>query len=209
MTARRRGHAMRVRPPVLGLTGSIGMGKSAVAKMFRAQGVPVFDADEAVHVLQRADSPLIPIIEAQFPGTTGPSGVDRAALGKAVFGNREALAALEGIMHPAVGRMRAEFLRRHRSRPLVVLDIPLLFETRADRKLPLVAVVSATAWQQRQRVLARPGMTAQRFRAIRALQTPDAEKRARADIVIPTGGSKSRTRRAVAAIVACFNRTGA
>ncbi|HUQ13648.1 MAG TPA: dephospho-CoA kinase [Novosphingobium sp.] len=191
-----------MRPFVLGLTGSIGMGKSAVAAMFEALGVPVFDADAAVRALQGPGGALLARIEAAFPGSTGPDGVDRAALGARVFGNAEALARLEGIVHPAVGAMRAEFLAAHAAAPLVVFDIPLLFEKTGAHGIDAVAVVSAPAEVQRARVLARPGMTADKFDKILALQVPDAEKRARADVVIDTGTTLAETRREVAALVA-------
>lgn len=188
----------------IGLTGSIGMGKSAVSKMFVRAGVPVFDADAAVHGLQGPDGVLLPAIEARFPGTTGKAGVDRQKLGAAVFGKPDELKALERIVHPAVGRMRSRWLRKHRSRPLIVLDIPLLFETRGERKVDIVAVVSAPAWKQRRRVLARPGMTLAKFRRILKLQTPDAEKLRRADFVIPTGCLKTETEAHIRRLVACL-----
>lgn len=188
----------------IGLTGSIGMGKSAVSKMFARAGVPVFDADAAVHILQGPGGLLLPAIEKRFPGSTGPKGVDRQKLGAAVFGKPEELKALERIVHPAVGRMRGKWLKKHRSRPIIVLDIPLLFETRGERKVDIVAVVSAPAWKQRKRVLARPGMTAARFRRILKLQTPDAEKRRRADFVIPTGCLKTETEARIRRLVACL-----
>jgi dephospho-CoA kinase len=189
---------------ILGLTGSIGMGKSAVTAMFRRAGVPVFDADAAVHVLQGPGGALLPAIEARFPGTTGPAGVDRAKLGAAVFGRPDELKALERIVHPAVATMRARWLTRHRSKPVVVLDIPLLFEKKGWKALDGVVVVSAPAWMQRKRVLARPGMTSGKFRRILALQTPDAEKRRRADYVITTGCLKHETEAQVRRLVACL-----
>ncbi|MEY4269680.1 MAG: hypothetical protein RLZZ58_896 [Pseudomonadota bacterium] len=192
------------RPFILGLTGSIGMGKSAVAKMFEAEGVPVFDADACVHALQGPGGRLVAAIERRFPGTTGPGGVDRAKLGAIVLGNRAELAALEHIVHPAVARERHLFLRRHAARALVVLDIPLLFEKKGWKSVGAIAVVSAPPWVQRRRVLTRPGMSAAKYRAILRLQVPDHIKRARADFVIPTGHLKSRTREQVRAIVSCF-----
>jgi len=186
----------------LGLTGSIGMGKSTVARMFEGEGVPVFDADAAVHRLQGPQGALVAAIEARFPGTTGASGVDRTLLSEAVLGDKAALRRLEALIHPAVAAEREAFLAAHRAAPLVVLDIPLLFEKGGWDKVDRIAVVSAPADVQRARVLARPGMTAARFAQILALQTPDAEKRARADFVIPTGGSLAATRAAVRAIVA-------
>ncbi|WP_298400012.1 dephospho-CoA kinase [Sphingobium sp.] len=195
---------------VYGLTGSIGMGKSAVAAMFRKAGVPLFDADAEVHRLQGPGGGLLPAIEARFPGTTGAKGVDRAKLGAAVFGNQQERKALEAIVHPAVRRARGRFLQRHRSRPFVILDIPLLFESKAQKKgLAGVIVVSAPAWKQRKRVLARPGMTAAKFRQIVHLQTPDAEKRARADYIIDTGATFTATRAQVRRLVACLGaKTG-
>ena len=189
------------RPKILGLTGSIGMGKSTVAAMLRELGVPVFDADAAVHVLQGPGGALLPAIEAAFPGTTGATGVDRPKLGAAVFGNRDELARLEAIVHPAVAEMRKAFLADNADRPLVVFDIPLLFEKGGNHGLDAVAVVSAPAEAQRTRVLARPGMTVEKFEQILALQVPDAEKRARADFVIDTGIDLASTRAAVERLV--------
>ena len=190
------------RPLIIGLTGSIGMGKSTVAMMFEAEGVPVFDADAAVHALQGPQGALLPAIEAAFPGTTGPRGVDRAALGAQVFGDDAALARLEAIVHPAVAEMRQTFLLEHAGQPLVVFDIPLLFEKGGESRVDAVVVVSAPADVQRARVLARPGMTAEKFAQILARQTPDAEKRARADYVIENHGSLADTQAQVAALVA-------
>lgn len=189
---------------VIGLTGSIGMGKSAVATMLRRLHVPVFDADAAVHVLQGPGGALLPAIEARFPGTTGPTGVDRAALGQRVLGDTSALRALEAIVHPAVGAMRAAFLRRHRSRPLVVLDIPLLFETGGDRAMDVTIVVSAPFVVQRHRVLARKGMSEGKFRSILARQVPDHVKRRRAGYVIETARPKWRTFVELRSLVACL-----
>ncbi len=189
---------------VIGLTGSIGMGKSAVTQMFRKLGVPVFDADAAVHSLQGTGGLLVNAIEARFPGTTGPKGVDRQVLGAAVFGKPDELRALEAIIHPAVGRMRSRWLKRYRSRPLVVLDIPLLFETRGEKRVDVVVTVSAPGWMQRKRVLARPGMSAAKFKRIRKLQTPDREKRRRAHHVIETGRLRHHTAQRVRALVTCL-----
>jgi dephospho-CoA kinase len=188
----------------LGLTGSIGMGKSTVAAMFEDLGVPVFDADAAVHRLQGEGGRLVAAIEAMFPDTTGPKGVDRTLLGEAVLSDPRALKQLEALVHPAVGEERAAFLAHHKDAPLVVFDVPLLFETGGESRVDKVAVVSAPAEIQRARVLARPGMTEARLDAILARQMPDAEKRARADFVIPTGGTIAETRAAVAAILACL-----
>ncbi|HPZ45757.1 MAG TPA: dephospho-CoA kinase [Novosphingobium sp.] len=189
------------RPYILGLTGSIGMGKSAVAAMFQGLGVPVFDADAAVHELQGPDGALLEPIERAFPGTTGPLGVDRQKLGAAVFGNPEALARLEAIVHPEVGEMRRAFLAENAGQPLIVFDIPLLYEKTGQHGLDAVVVVSAPAEMQRQRVLARPGMTEEKFERILALQVPDAEKRRLADHVIDTGTSLAETRHAVQRLV--------
>lgn len=193
------------RPRILGLTGSIAMGKSTVAGMLRDLGVPVFDADAAVHELQGPNGALLPAIEAAFPGTTGPQGVDRAKLGAAVFADREKLARLEAIVHPAVGAMRRDFMTSHADKPLVVFDIPLLYEKGHAEGLDAVAVVSAPAELQRQRVLARPGMTVEKFQQILALQVPDAEKRARADFVIDTGTTLAETRDQVIRLVATLS----
>ncbi|PCG13723.1 MULTISPECIES: dephospho-CoA kinase [Sphingomonas] len=191
------------RPVLLGLTGSIGMGKSTVAQMFADEGVPVFDADAAVHRLQGPGGAVVAAIEARFPGTTGANGVDRAALGAAVLGDDAAMKALEAIVHPAVGAERAAFLARHAAAPLVVFDVPLLFETGGDRGVDKVAVVSAAPDVQRTRTLARPGMTAAKFDAMLARQLPDADKRARADWVIPTDVPLDETRAAVRRVIAC------
>lgn len=185
----------------MGLTGSIGMGKSAVALMLREMGVPVFDADAAVHQLQGPRGPLLPAIEAAFPGTTGPEGVKRQDLGARVFGDADALRRLEAIVHPAVARMREAFMIEHMGEPLVVFDIPLLFEKGHGKDLDAVMVVSAPAEVQRQRVLARPGMTVEKFAHILSLQVPDAEKRARADHVIDTGLTLAETEGQVAELV--------
>ena len=190
-----------IKPFILGLTGSIGMGKSAVAAMFRGLGVPVFDADAAVHELQGPDGAVVPAIEAAFPGTTGPGGVDRQKLGAAVFGDAAALGRLESIVHPVVGEMRKAFIAEHADAPLIVFDIPLLYEKGSEASVDAVVVVSAPAEVQRQRVLARPGMSAEKFARILALQVPDAEKRTRADFVLDTGTSLAETRHAVAELV--------
>lgn len=194
------------RPLLLGLTGSIGMGKSTVASMFHELGVPVFDADAEVHRLQGPGGALLPAIERAFPGSTGVDGVDRAALGKAVFDDPAALKRLEAIVHPAVAAARAAFLEAHVDAPVVLLDIPLLFEAGGWRDVDRTVVVSAPAEVQRERVMARPGMTSERFEAILSKQMPDAEKRARADHVISTGGTLAETRAAVAALLACLSR---
>ena len=187
---------------VLGLTGSIGMGKSTVAAMFRKEGVPVFDADAEVRKMQGPGGPLLAAIESLHPGTTGAQGVDRPALGKAVLGDKTALRRLERLIHPEVEKKRQAFLRRHRARPLVVVDVPLLFEKGGWRRVDLTAVVSAPAWKQGKRVLERPGMSWSRLNQVRDLQLGDAAKRRRADFVIPTGGSLQQTGDAVRRIIA-------
>lgn len=189
---------------VVGLTGSIGMGKSTVAKMFAEEGVPVFDADAVVHRLQGPEGALVQEIERHFPGSTGTGGVNRTALAEAVLGQPEALSRLEALVHPAVAAERARFLSMYRDAPLVLLDIPLLFEKGGAESVDRIAVVSAPAERQRARVLARPGMTPERFAQILALQMPDAEKRARADFIIPTGGALDETLAAVRSIIACL-----
>lgn len=187
----------------LGLTGSIGMGKSTVAAMFAARGVPVFDADAAVHRLQGPGGRLVAEIEAAFPGTTGDAGVDRQALGKAVLNDTVALRRLEAIVHPAVGVERAAFLRDHRDAAIIVFDVPLLFETGGERGVDRIVVVDAPADIQRARVLGRPGMSPEKLAAILSRQMPNAEKVARADFVIPTGGTLEETAAAVDAVIAC------
>jgi dephospho-CoA kinase len=166
--------------------------------------VPVFDADAAVHRLQGAGGRLVAAIEAAFPDTTGAQGVDRTALAEAVLADPAALKRLEALVHPAVAEERAAFLRSHADAPIVLLDVPLLFETGGTGAVDKVAVVSAPQEIQRARVLARPGMTAQRLDAILARQLPDADKRARADFVIPTGGPIAATEAAVDDVIACL-----
>jgi dephospho-CoA kinase len=194
------------RPFILGLTGSIGMGKSTVAAMFEAAGVPVFDADAQVRRLQGPGGALLPAIEAAFPGSTGAEGVLRDKLGTLVFADAKALARLEAIVHPAVAAERHAFMIEHSGQPLVVFDIPLLFEKGGWQSVDAVAVVSAPAAVQRQRVLARPGMTPEKFAHILSLQVPDAEKRDRATYVIDTGTSIRRTEDEVRALIARLTR---
>ena len=189
------------KPLIIGLTGSIGMGKSPVAGMFADENVPVFDADAAVHDLQKAGGALVPVIELAFPGTSGADGVDRKALGAAVFGDRERLALLESIIHPAVAERRKLFLALHQDADMILFDIPLLFEKGGQAGVDVVVVVSASAAVQRERVLARPNMTAEKFEHILALQMNDAEKRARADHIIDTGQDIAETRADVQALV--------
>lgn len=190
------------KPIIIGLTGSIGMGKSTVAAMFADAGIPVFDADAAVRAMQGPGGELISAIEAAFPGSTGPEGVDRDRLGHQVFADNEALTRLEAIVHPAVAAKRAAFLEQHADKRAVVFDIPLLFERGGHESVDLVVVVSAPEAVQRARVLARPGMTEQKFAHIFGLQLHDSQKRARADHVIDTGTSLPETRAQVAALIA-------
>lgn len=189
------------KPLIIGLTGSIGMGKSTVAAMFEAAGVPVFDADAEVRAMQGPGGELVAAIEEAFPGSTDETGVLRDKLGQHVFGDPQALGQLEAIVHPAVAARREVFLLEHFGAPFVVFDIPLLFEKGGHASVDRVVVVSAPAEVQRQRVLARPGMTAEKFAHILSLQTPDAEKRERAHHVINTGRSLAETEEEVLALI--------
>lgn len=186
----------------IALTGSIGMGKSTVAAMFGKRGVPVFDADAVVRQLQGAGGALVAAIEQRFPGTTRDGAVVREVLAAAVLGQPAELAALEALVHPAVQAERERFIAAHPDAPVLLFDIPLLFETGGERAFDRVVVVSAPLELQRARVLARPGMTDSKLAAILARQTPDAERRARADSVIDTGTSLAETEAQVAAILA-------
>lgn len=192
------------RPFILGLTGSIGMGKSTVAQMFAAEGVPVFDADATVHELQGSGGALVEAIEAAFPGTTGAQGIDRTVLREAVFGDEAAFTRLEALVHPAVARERDAFLAANAGAPIVMLDVPLLFEAGGWAAVDKIVVVSAPSEIQRARVLARPGMTVERFESILARQLSDADKRARADFVISTGGPLEQTRAQVRNVLTCL-----
>ena len=186
---------------IIGLTGSIGMGKSTVAAMFERLGVPVFDADAAVRRVQGPGGRALAAIEAAFPGTTHAGGLHREQLGAHVFGNGAALKRLEGILHPLVAEAQSSFLGAHRLKPAVVLDVPLLFEKGGWKRCHLSIVVSAPARVQCARVLARPGMTREKFAGILKSQMPDREKRALADIVIETGRGRRHTWLAVQRIV--------
>ncbi len=188
-------------PQIIGLTGSIGMGKSTVAAMFADHNVPVFDADAQVRLMQGPDGELLDQIEAAFPGSTGPEGVKRDQLGRLVFGNREALARLEAIIHPAVAQKRAQFLQDHGHKDLILFDIPLLFENGGDKSVDIIVVVSAPAEVQRERVLARKDMSEEKFNHILGLQLDDAQKRARADHIIDTGVSLEETKAQVARLI--------
>jgi len=187
---------------VLGLTGSIGMGKSTTAKMFAEEGVPVHDSDEAVHRLYAGEA--APLVEAAFPGTVIEGRVDRERLSRHVIGNAQAIRRLEEIVHPLVRADAGQFLERHRAAgaPLAVLDIPLLFETGGRGRVDKVVVVTASPELQRERVLARPGMTAEKFEAILARQVPDADKRRQADFVIDTGDGMEAAREQVRRVIA-------
>lgn len=187
---------------ILGLTGSIGMGKTTAANMFADAGVPVYSADDAVHRLYAGRA--APLIEAAFPGTVVDGTVDRAKLSAAVLGKPEALKRLESIIHPLVHEEEASFLDQARAdgADIALIDIPLLFETGGESRVDKVAVVSAPADIQRERVLARPGMTDEKFAAILARQMPDAEKRARADFIIDSSGDFEETRAQINAIIA-------
>ncbi len=189
---------------VLGLTGSIGMGKSATAAMFRARGVPVHDADATVHELYRGEA--APLIEAAFPGTTQDGAVDRTLLSARVLGDDEAMRRLEALVHPLVRAAEIAFVRRavEARVPLVVLDVPLLMERDADLRCDAVLVVTADPAVQKARVLARPGMTEERFAAILARQIPDSEKRRRAHVVIDTGRGFEAAERGVEALIRSF-----
>jgi dephospho-CoA kinase len=186
---------------VLGLTGSLGMGKSTTAQLFADEGVPVFDADAAVHRLYQGAA--APLIEQAFPGTTAGGRVDRARLAERVVGNAEALNKLESIVHPLVRAAQKEFLAAaaRTGAAVAVLDIPLLFETGGEQRVDKVVVVSAPEAVQRERVLARPGMTEEKFAAMIRRQMPDSERRRRADFVVDTGHGIEPAREQVRAIL--------
>jgi dephospho-CoA kinase len=189
---------------VLGLTGSVGMGKSTAAAMFRSLGVPVHDADTEVHRLLAPHGAAVAAVAQAFPeAQAGDGGIDRARLARRVFGELAALQRLEHILHPLVRRTSERFLRAARARrvPLVVLDVPLLFETGGERRCDKIVVVSAPAYLQRARVMARPGMTAERFEAMLRKQMPDSEKRRRADFVVPSGLGRAVTFRRLLRLV--------
>jgi dephospho-CoA kinase len=196
---------------VLGLTGSIGMGKSTAAAMLRRLGVPLFDADLAVHRLLGSSGAAVPAVSAAFPGVaTAAGGIDRVLLGQRVFSDPAALRRLEEILHPMVAAEEKRFLARllTRREPLAVLDIPLLFETGAERRCDYVLVVSAPALVQRQRVMRRPGMTEIRLAAILKKQMTDYRKRQRADFVVPTGAGRGLTLRRLKSIVRLLRKRG-
>jgi dephospho-CoA kinase len=191
---------------ILGLTGSVGMGKSVTARFFAEEGVPVHDADAVVHRLYEGEA--VTAIEAAFPGTTADGKVDRAKLGARVLGDTAALKRLEAIVHPLVHEAERRLLAdaKTRGEKVAVLDIPLLFETGGDERVDAVVVVSAPAQVQRARVLERPGMTVEKLEAILAKQMPDAEKRRRADFVVDTSKGFDAARAEVRAILAAVAR---
>ena len=191
---------------VVGLTGSIGMGKSTTAQMFADAGAPVYDADAEVRRLYAPGGAAVPLIEAAFPGVVQGGGVDRGLLAERVLGDSEALARLNGLVWPLMGAARAEFFERARAADadVVVLDIPLLLETGGEKNVDAVVVVSAPAETQRVRVLARPGMSPAKFEAILAAQMPDADKCARAHFVVDTSQGIAPARRQVDAIMAAL-----
>lgn len=191
---------------ILGLTGSIGMGKSTTSKMFAEEGLPVYDADAAVHDLYAKDGAAVEAIAALVPGVVKDGAVDRDVLRKAVFDDDALLAKIEGAVHPLLSQSRKTFFSDNRKAPIVLLDIPLLFETGGDKKMHKVVVVTAPPEVQRERVLARPDMTDERFEAILAKQVPDAEKRERADFVIDTGDGIDAARMAVSVILTMLRK---
>lgn len=184
----------RPKPLIIGLTGSIAMGKSTVGQMFVELGVPLFDADQAVHQLQGPGGALVDEIETAFPGSTTAGAVDRQKLGAMVLGDPAALARLEQLIHPAVAQMRQQFLSDHRDAAMIIFDIPLLFEKAGEKNIDHIVVVSTTADDQKRRALARLGMSEEKFARIIALQMPDSEKRQRADTIIDTSRSLDETR---------------
>jgi dephospho-CoA kinase len=187
---------------IIGLTGSIGMGKSTTMQLFAEQGVPVYDADAAVHAVYAGEA--VPVVEAAFPGTTADGKVDRQKLSARVLGNPDALKQLEQIVHPMLGAHRQQFLAgaEKSGAPVAVLDVPLLFETGGEKRVDAVVVVSAPAEMQRARVLARENMTQEKLDAILARQTPDAEKRRRADFVVDTSSGLDPVRAQIRDILA-------
>lgn len=188
----------------IALTGSIGMGKSTVARMFERAGIPVFDADAQVRALQGRGGALVGRIGERFPGTVTAGSLDRDKLRELVLEDPERLAALEAIVHPAVREAREAFIAGNRGARALLFEIPLLFETGGDKEFDKVVVVSAPVEVQRARVLARPEMTEDKLRAILERQMPDAEKRRRADFLIDTSGDLSTTENQVARIIACL-----
>ncbi len=194
---------MAKKPLIIGLTGSIGMGKSTAAKILRQFGLPVHNADAVVHDLLRRGGAAVKPVAKLFPESLKNGGIDRAILGQSVFNDTSRLRKLEAILHPLVQKSEKKLLQSARAQglPAIVLEIPLLFETGSDSRCDVTICVSAPAFIQRARVLARPGMTLKKFRAIRALQMSDADKRRRADFIVPTGEGVAVTRKALRLII--------
>ncbi len=188
---------------IVGLTGSIAMGKSETAKMFESLGVPVFDADRAVHMLYARNGGAVESVQSRFPSAIKDAAVDRAELAKLVLNDKAALAELESIVHPLVHRERQKFIEgaQEAGQPIVVLDIPLLFETKAQDQVDKIVVVSAPEDIQRQRALERPGMTSEKFEAILQKQIPDCEKRKQADFIVDSSNGLAAARAQVVDIV--------
>ena len=193
---------------ILGLTGSIGMGKTSAANQLRSLGIPVYDADDAVHRLLRKGGAAVPLVDKAFPGVVFGGVVERTRLGARVFGDAQALKTLENILHPLVRAEERQFLKRanRQGKKIVALDIPLLFETHGEKRVDAVAVVTCPAFLQEQRVMARHGMTHGKLEVIRDRQMSDSEKRRRADFIIPTGSGRRRTLRMLQAAVATLRR---
>lgn len=193
----------------IALTGSIGMGKSTVAAMFAEAGIPLFDADAEVRRMQGYGGALVEEIGRRFPGAMVDGAIDRDRLAASVLADRDELAALEFIVHPAVMKARERFIDEHRGAPALLFEIPLLYETHGEGAFDKVVVVSAPPQVQRERVMGREGMTAEKFDQLLARQLPDEDKRERADFVVDTGGSLEETRAQVERILACLGLSGA
>ncbi|MBL4801934.1 MAG: dephospho-CoA kinase [Emcibacter sp.] len=193
---------------VIGLTGSIGMGKSETAKMFQRADVPVFDSDGAVHGLMAKDGPAVDRVEAAFPGVKGVDGIDRKVLGAKVFGDGAALKKLEAILHPMVSEQRQEFFEQMvlNGHDMVVMDVPLLFETGGEQRCDYTVVVSAPGAVQRERVLARPHMSPQKFEDILTKQMPDSEKRQQADFIVQSDQGIAYAEQQVGQIIATIRK---
>jgi dephospho-CoA kinase len=193
---------------ILGLTGSIGMGKSTAARMLRRLGIPLYDSDAEVHKLLGRGGQAVPLVEAAFPGVVKDGAVDRPALGARVFGRPQELKKLESIIHPMVRRVETRFVRRMAARRarLIVFDIPLLFETRGDLRCDASLVVSAPRFLQEARVLARAGMTREKLAGVLARQAPDIEKRRSADYVVPSGLGRALTLRRLRRVVSLLKK---
>jgi len=188
---------------IVGLTGSIGMGKSTVAQMFAEAGAPAYSSDTAVHELYAPGGAAVAPVEAAFPGVNKNGGIDRGLLSQALLQNPGAFKQLEAIVHPLVRDMQIKFLRAHNAAgtPVIVLDIPLLLENDGAHEVDKVVVVSAPAWVQKARVMGRPGMSEEKFAQMLSRQMPDAEKRKKADYIIDTGVPLEQTRKQVRAVL--------